>query len=338
MSFENFHIEPLPNFNLKIYDQKHYFGIKTHQWFYMDAFRDIRKLHREKRIDAVISRDPESLPYLAKLKRSKHIAVFYQPHNFYVDLSARSDVEPAAAKKYHLLEKKFIPKMTGVLCLQDTQAELFKKAFPSQKIFVASPGVLRTQPHAGMGFQRRLIGYVGSFQLNDGIETLLQAFKILVQEKFKVIMVGGRNQHEMAGLKQRIYELGLEDKILITSWVSYAQVEIYLEKISVGLIPLNDNFYNRYLTAPNKLFDYLSRGIPVVASDFPSIRNFISEGNEGLFVPPEHPEALAAAIKKIFADEETYEAFHARARKSSIKYLWEHQARNMIAQIEKCLK
>jgi len=336
--FENFHIEPLSNFHLKIYDQKHYFGIKTNQWFYMDAFRDIRKWHREKPIDAVISRDPGALPYLAKLKRNKQIAVFYQPHNFYADLSVRPDVNPKNAKKYHLLEKKYIPKMTGVLCLQDSQAEWFKKTFPSQNILVAKPGMMRTQPHAGMGFQRRLIGYVGSLQLKKGVETLLRAFKLLLPLQFKVILVGGRNQHEMAELKQRIYELGLEDKVLITGWVSYAQVEIYLEKISVGIIPLNDEFYNRYLTAPNKLFDYLSRGIPIVASDLPSIRDFISEGNEGLFVPPENPEVLAAAIRKIFESEETYEAYHLRAHKSAVKYLWEHQARNMIAQIQKCLK
>ncbi|NTV45746.1 MAG: glycosyltransferase family 4 protein [Chlorobiales bacterium] len=335
--YEDFHLQERPNFHLNVYPEKSYFGIKTNQWFYLKAFSDIKKMHKKTPIDALISRDPGALPYMARLKKKKGIPVFYQPHNFYLDLSVRPDVNPTNSQKYHLLEKEFLPQMSGILCLQDSQAEWYRKYLPGQKVLVAKPGMFRIEPHAGAGYQRRLIGYVGSLQLKKGINALLEAFKVLQPEGFKLILVGGRNQQEMAEVKQRIYELGLEDKVLITGWVSYEQVEAYLAKISVGIIPLNDIFYNRYLTAPNKLFDYLSRGVPVIASDLPSLRDFVKEGAEGEFVPPENPEALADSIRKIFASEEIYEGYHQRAMNAATNYLWDKQAAKMIEAIRNCL-
>lgn len=330
---ESFHLKPLPNFHVQLSLEKKILGIKTNQWFYIKAFKEIKRLHREKSIDAVISRDPGALPYLAKLKKSRGIKVFYQPHNFYVDLSVRPDVNPTNAKKYHLLEKNYISKLDGVLCLQEAQAEWFRKAFPNQNIMVARPGLMRIKEYAPAGFYRKLIGYVGSLQLKKGINTLLEAFKILQPLGFKVILVGGRSQQEMAEVKQRIFELGLEDKVLITGWVSYEQVEVYLEKISVGVIPLTDEFYNQYLTAPNKYFDYLSHSIPVVASDLPSLRSFMTQSKEGLFIPSGDAQKLADSILEIFKTEESYAAFREAASEKAKMYLWKNQAKNMIEMI-----
>jgi len=330
---ESFHLKPLPNFHVLLSLEKKILGIKTNQWFYIKAFKEIKRLHREKSIDAVISRDPGALPYLAKLKKSRGIKVFYQPHNFYVDLSVRPDVNPTNAKKYHLLEKNYISKLDGVLCLQEAQAEWFRKAFPIQNIMVARPGLMRIKEYAPAGFYRKLIGYVGSLQLKKGINTLLEAFKILQPLGFKVILVGGRSQQEMAEVKQRIFELGLEDKVLITGWVSYEQVEVYLEKISVGVIPLTDEFYNQYLTAPNKYFDYLSHAIPVVASDLPSLRSFMTQSKEGLFIPSGDAQKLADSILEIFQTEESYAAFREAASEKAKMYLWKNQAKNMIEMI-----
>ncbi len=330
---QSFQLKALDHFHVELFLEKKILGIKTNQWFYLAAVKKIKQLHKENPLDVVISRDPGALPYLDKLRQSLGVKVFYQPHNFYVDLSVRPDVNPTNAQKYHLLEKKYIPRLNGLLCLQEAQAEWFQKAFPDQVVLVAKPGLLRTKSYAPAGYYRKLIGYVGSLQLKKGINTLLEAFKILLPDGFKVILVGGRSQQEIAEVKQRIFELGLEDKVLITGWVSYEQVEVYLEKISVGVIPLTDEFYNQYLTAPNKYFDYLSHGIPVVASDLPSLRSFLTQDKEGLFIPTGDAEKLAEAIKTIFRSEDAYNAYREAAYEKAKAYLWKEQAGKMLEMI-----
>jgi glycosyltransferase involved in cell wall biosynthesis len=332
---ESFCLTPLPTLHLHILPEKRHLGLKTNQWFYLKAFRRIKALHQARRLDAVISRDPGALPYLARLKSKTGIAVFYQPHNFYVDLAVRSDVNPKNARKYHLLEKKFIPQMTALLCLQESQAGWFKKYFPAMHVLVAKPGLMKIEPPENDRYANRLIGYVGSLQLKKGIETLLQAMLLLKHRGFKLVLVGGRNPEEMSPVQQRVRELGLSDAVEITGWIAYSKAESYLDKMTVGVIPLQDTFYNRYLTAPNKLFDYLSRGVPIVAADLPAIRDFLADESAGAFFQPEHAEGLAKALLAVLADAQRYQQYGEKARKLAQQYLWKEQAQAMLKLIER---
>lgn len=335
--FHDFDVIALDNFNIRLFQKRKRFGIHTNQWFYLDAFEEIKKLHAEKAIDAVISRDPGALPYMARLRRKTGIHVFYQPHNFYVDLSLRPDVNPKNAKKYHLLEKKFIPKMNGLLCLQDSQAEWYGKYFPAQKIFAAKPGLLKIVPTHDDGYRNRVIGYIGSLQLKKGVDLLLTAFSALRDKNYSLVLVGGRNSAEIEPVARRVRELGLDEQVEITGWLPFSEVEKYLDRISVGIIPLQDIFYNRYLTAPNKLFDYLSRGIPIVARDLPAIRDFMKNGEEGILYDREDPADITNAIEKIFANKSDYSKYSNNALAKAKEYLWKTRAARMLDRIRETI-
>ena len=330
MLFTQFDMPPLPNFHLHVYAQERLWGLKTNQWFYLKVYNAIVRQHRQAKIDAVISRDPGALPYLARLRRKHGIAAFYQPHNYYADLSVRPDVNPTNARKYQWLEKKFIPQVSGLLCLQDSQAGWYRRSFPAQKILVAKPGLMRMAPPADDRFSKRVIGYIGSLQLKKGIEVLLQALVLLKEENVRLLLVGGRNEAEIEPVRQRIRDLDLNDLVEITGWVPFAQVQSCMQRIGVGVVPLQDTFYNRYLTAPNKLFDYLSRGIPIIAADLPAIRDFLTDGVNVRLFPPERPEALAGAISDLFASRERYDRLQRASLQAAEDYRWDRRAQVML--------
>ncbi len=183
-----------------------------------------------------------------------------------------------------------------------------------------------------------MIGYVGSLKLIKGVDLLLNAMKILSQSGFKLLLIGGRNVEEIRRVEQKIDDLQVKDCVEITGWLPYSKVVTYLDKISVGVIPLIDNFYNRYLTAPNKLFDYLSRGIPIVASDLPSIGDFLKDDCEGILFKPEKEADYIAAIRKLFSSSNYYEKLQQNSYVAAEKYLWSTCAENMLKQIESVAK
>lgn len=336
--YDNFRLTSLKNLTIKILKQKRKFGIRSNQWFYIEAFGLIKKIDNENRIDAVISRDPGALPYLVRLKKKRSTSVFYQPHNFYVDLSLRHDVNPTNAKKYHLLEKKYIPKISGLLCLQESQASLFKKYFPGQLIFAAKPGLIKMgKVNNKKRFENKLIGYIGSLQPKKGVDILLKAFKQLKNEGYKLVLIGGRNKDEIESIQREIELLGLREYVEITGWLPYVQVEKYLQNISVGVLPLKDTFYNRYLTAPNKLFDYLSHGIPILSSDLPAIRDFICDGKEGLLFNPEKHDDLKNKLIMICKTHSSYIKYSQGSLETSEKYLWSVRADYMLTLIREIL-
>ncbi len=332
--YRQFNLSPLPNLHITAIQQKRYLGIKTNQWFYWQALKKIHELHQSQKIDIIITRDPSALPYVAWFNWKYHIKKFYQPHNFYADLAIRTDEKLDNKFKYQLLERVFIPRMNGLLCLQESQARLYQKYFPNQKIYVAKPGLIQIKPTDNDRFKNRLIGYVGSLQMKKGVSTLLDAFNLLKEHDFQLVLIGGRNDKEIASIREKIAALNLSASVRITGWIPFREVETYLDQISVGIIPLNDIFYNRYLTAPNKLFDYLSRGIPIIASDLPAIKDFMTNNVEGILFPPENAERLAAAILEIFTDIELYRKYSRNSLDTAREFLWEKRGAAMLKMME----
>jgi glycosyltransferase involved in cell wall biosynthesis len=335
--YRDLNIRPLDNFIPVVYQTNSYLGIKSNQWFYLRAVQQIKRLHKQRAIDALISRDPGALPYMAYLQRKHDIAAFYQPHNFYADLKIRPDVNPKNAQKYHLLEKRYVPQMTALLCLQDSQAGWYRKYFPNKDVLASKPGMTGVHDSGADRFEDRLVGYIGSLKLMKGIETILLAMKQLVPKGYKLLLIGGRSPEEIEAIERRMSELHLENSVEIAGWMPFFEIDTHLDRLSVGVIPLQDTFYNRYLTAPNKLFDYLSRGIPIVASNLPSIDDFLSNGREGILFESGDAEDLARSIDHIFSTPGNYSQYRKNAFSTAEEYLWSHRAKKMLDQIESFL-
>lgn len=325
-----FDLTPLPNFHLKIISRQRFLGIRTNQLFYREAFRFIDARMRKNPETAVISRDPGALFYLA---RRVGVPVYYQPHNFYADLTRRDDVNPKNARKYAFLEKRYVPRMTGILCLQPSQAAWYQRCFPNTPVVATPPGLMNTYPPIGDDpFERRRISYVGSLQIKKGIDVLLTAMASLGAEGFHLALIGGRSAAEIEQARLEIGERQLEGHVTITGWLPFQEVVAHLRRSSVGVLPLRDTFYNRYLTAPNKLFDYFSCGLPIVASDLPAIRDFCGDtGTAVTWVRPDDALALAAGLRDRFQSVEKYAQARQQMRQLAATHRWEQRAKEMLA-------
>lgn len=331
--FNRFNCNPPGQLSLFLMPEKRILGIKTNQWFYLSVFRSLRKENLKKNLTAVISRDPGALPYLVRFKKKTGVPVFYQPHNFYLDLSLQPDLNPKNSKKYHLLESRYLKHLTGLLCLQDSQAAWYRKFLPELPVYAAMPGLVRLhEDRNDLPEGVPVIGYSGSLQLKKGMDTLMKAASLMVQRQiaFRLLLIGGRNEAEIKPVRELARNLDLEKVVTITGWIPFSEVEQHLRTLSAGVIPLTNAFYNRYLTAPNKFFDYLSMGIPVVASDLPAVRDFMTDGMEGFLVTPENEEALADALVRLITDQGLNRKFRKSARETAGKFLWKKRGEAMI--------
>jgi len=75
---------------------------------------------------------------------------------------------------------------------------------------------------------------------------------------------------------------------------------------------------------PNKLFEYMASGKPVVASNFPEMRRIIEEGRCGLLVDPTDPGDIARAVLYLLEHPQEAEEMGRRGRKLvEERYNWE---------------
>ncbi len=94
----------------------------------------------------------------------------------------------------------------------------------------------------------------------------------------------------------------------------------------MGVIPITDTIGGRLFTSPMKLFEYMAAKIPIVASDFPSMREILENGKTAVLVESSNPKALAEGIEKILTDREFARRISEQAYEKVKNFSWEKRA------------
>ena len=179
---------------------------------------------------------------------------------------------------------------------------------PVAAFLSAEPGDLPPAIAARIGEERArghfLVGYAGGINPSNPVETILEAAIRLKDEPISFIFVGGgaaerefRTRMEQAALPN-FHHMGVIPKIL---------VQKFLAEMDALTMPWKRNPIYRFGVSPNKMFDYMLAGRPVVQSCDAS-NDLVAEGRCGITVPPEDPAAFADALlrlSRMTADERT---------------------------------
>ena len=130
-----------------------------------------------------------------------------------------------------------------------------------------------------------ILSWHGTFNRKENLDemkTLLHVFSLLKQRKFASsielrIKGGGFFCQEILSLIKSI-----KDKdILFFPWSSWQNINSYLDQADIGVVPLEDTIYNR-AKSPTKIFEYMARKKPVVASYLGEAKNIIDDGVDGM--------------------------------------------------------
>lgn len=95
----------------------------------------------------------------------------------------------------------------------------------------------------------------------------------------------------------------LEGKIIFKPKQTYEKLMQYTANADLGLTLDKDTNLNYRFSLPNKLFDYIHAGIPILASPLPEIKRVIEKYNIGDFIPSHKPEEIAEKVNQILADQ-----------------------------------
>jgi phosphatidylinositol alpha-mannosyltransferase len=82
----------------------------------------------------------------------------------------------------------------------------------------------------------------------------------------------------------------------------------------------------------------MAAGVPVVASDIPGFDEVVSDGVDGILVPPGEPSALAAAVGRVLEDRDLAEQLGAAGREKAASYSWTRVADRIVAIYEAALR
>lgn len=156
--------------------------------------------------------------------------------------------------------------------------------------------------------------YLGSHGRANALDVLIKAARIIQDKGFesiKIYLIG--DGPEKASLIKLAEDLSVSN-IYFHDPISKSDVIKYLNEASALLISFKDIDLYFYGISPNKLYDYMAAGKPIISSLRAKV-NPVEEARCGINVPPMNPEAMAEAIIKLYEmPEEEREAMGERGR------------------------
>ena len=182
-----------------------------------------------------------------------------------------------------------------------------------------------------------LVGYVGIMGAQDGVDLLVRAMADIVhmqkRDDVQCAIVGSGT--ELDGLKRLAAELKVEEHVTFTGFLSGEPLLEALSAFDLGVIPDPKNVYNDKISM-NKVFEYMTLGIPFIAFDLDQTR--ATAGEACLYAADNAPTDLAKQILRLTDDRPLAEATRAEGRRRLVTELsWEREQRELLALYESLL-
>ncbi|MFW9995571.1 MAG: glycosyltransferase family 4 protein [Candidatus Odinarchaeota archaeon] len=172
--------------------------------------------------------------------------------------------------------------------------------------------------------KRPVITYMGIIVYGRGYEELVETAVILKRYKMDVefLIIG------TGPLKKKIERMvtnkGVSQMFRFTGKLPYLEAMKAIALADIGLILFQPD-PNNWLGVPNKLFEYIACGVPVLASNFPFLREFIKREGIGTVVNPLKPEMIAKSLLFMMKRPEDLEKMRKNAIKAfNERYNWQH--------------
>jgi glycosyltransferase involved in cell wall biosynthesis len=230
-----------------------------------------------------------------------------------------------------------------IVVVEESRDRLMSLGVPASKMTIVmnTPSVNRGLVAGGRPAtpQRRgpgdlVIVYLGLLEAPRGVGTAIDAMRDVRRRipGARLMIIGsGRDE---AIFKRQAGAVGVTDCVDFLGWLDYRDALAALQRCDVGLVPHHATA-SWQTTIPNKLFDYMSLGKPVIVSSARPTERIVTETRCGLVFADQDPQALAETIVAM-ADPAMREDCGRRGREAiEHRYNWEADERRLLAAIRR---
>ena len=176
----------------------------------------------------------------------------------------------------------------------------------------------------GVDPSKKLVLYTGHFYGWKGAETLADAARY-VNADVEIILMGGIGQ-ELADFQQKY----TAPHIHVIPFVRRERLARILKSADILVLPNSGRApISAHYTSPLKLFQYMASGVPIIASDLPSIREILDDATAYWFTPDD-PRSLAAKIEAVLNEPEAAGQKALAACERAKRYTWRARAQSIL--------
>jgi len=270
--------------------------------------------------------------------------IVYDSHEIFVEAGEHAERPARARRALRVLERRLAASAVALVTVNDALAERLGPALGIERVVVVHNCPPRWTPPAdapnrlraatGIPADTPILLYHGGLAPGRGIDTLLAAIREPGLEDAHLVFLGfgpwAARVRALAADRSsagRVHALPPVPPDELLEWVAGADVAV---------APIEPTTLNHRLSTPNKVFEALAAGVPVVASDFPQLRAIVDglgDGPLGAVADPRDAHSVATAVRSILdADAPERAALRARCLAAGhARWNWETESAGLVA-------
>jgi glycosyltransferase involved in cell wall biosynthesis len=302
------------------------------------------------RADIYLGNDLDVMPATLLVARLKGKPIVYDSHEYFLGM-AGMDQKPLRRSIWKFIEARVFSSLKYMYTVSESVRNLYRRDY-HKKMFVVRniPPLHARVPDLTAGEQswissidrkipqnKNLLILQGA-GINEfrGAEELVYAMLFLEVSEFHLLIIGGGDVFEK--LEKIIDQNQLAEKITLVHKVPFAILGHFTRKARLGITIDKSSVPNHKYSLPNKLFEYLHAGVPVLASRLIELERIINQYDVGGFIEDHHPEHIARKIKEIFADPVLLNRWKQNTCRAREELNWENESKivlDIFKQVEK---
>ncbi|MEE9553643.1 MAG: glycosyltransferase [candidate division Zixibacteria bacterium] len=257
----------------------------------------------------------------------------YEARELYTELEALTG-RRTVRSFWEKLERKLIKKTDTIFTINGSIADELVDRYRIERPEVirnVAPKVDSLEPidlrfKLKIPADHRIIIYQGVLRNGQGLPYLVEVMKRL--EKTTLVFFGDGLLKDR--LKNQGEDLGISERVKFAGMIHPDELLNHTAAGDAGVLLMEDVALNNRLALPQKLFQYLSAGLPQIVSPMPEIAGFVEREKTGAVLSMNDPDSDAKAIMELFADSGRFEQIKSNCRYASETNNWEIESKKLI--------
>lgn len=287
-----------------------------------------------------VANDLPMLPLAKQLAQQCGARLVYDSHELYCE----QEFSKREKYRWSEIEAKYIGACDTVITVNQSIANELEQRYGIRDVKVIhnaertlkSPAISQCLHEAfNLSANKKIVLMQGGLSAGRNLETLVNAMRYVQNPNVVLVVLGeGILLHSLEKLaKQR----GIAGRVYFHSAVPQSDLLEFAAAADVGVIPYQAICLNNHYCTPNKLYEFIAAGLPILATDLPEIRKVVKEREIGLVGDTSSSKKIGSLIDNFFSDEQQFANWKANVLIVRQLICWEQEEKKLIHIYEELL-
>lgn len=274
-----------------------------HERFYLNLFLADGRQHVA---SIVVAHDLPMLAVGRTLANEFSARLIYDSHELY----SEQEFSGGQQASWEKVERRHIHACDRVITVNPSIARELKNryglaevavVYNAERISPIGPRSWYLHEYFGIPREHRILLFQGGFSAGRNLLELVEAMVLLRDSNIHLVLLGDGQLSNALGRLIKCKKL--QSRVHIHPAVPQALLLGLTAAADAGVIPYQAICLNNYYCTPNKLFEFIAAGLPILASDLPELRRLVKDNQIGEVGDLSTPMAIAQMVEAFFADE-----------------------------------